>query len=519
MYFTQAIKRAAQIAGDQPSTIYSDRKQCWRSTLERIQHFAGGIRALGVRDGARVAILAMNSDRYFEAMYAIAWAGGVFVPMNTRWSQLELSYAIQDCGAEIVLIDDVFADILADIGTQCSLSATIYMGDATVPAGILDYEEIITQSPACADAERHDDDPCGIFYTGGTTGHPKGVMLSNKNFIFASLNWLSCLHVSRETVYMHVAGFFHLGGSSPAFATTLATGTNVILPKFEPHSVMQTIECHRPNYVLLVPVMVNSLVNDPALAHHDLSSVQMCHYGGSPMPEAVLRKSMEKLPTWAFHQGYGQTELTALATTLDWTQHVVNGQTTQWLTSAGQVSPGWEIKIVSPDGRTLPCGEIGEIVFRGAGVMLGYWNRPDETRATIRDGWLYTGDVGLLDEDGFIFIMDRLKDMIISGGENIYSTEVENAIYKHPSVRECAVIGIPDDTWGETVHAVVVPHEGKHLSMGEIVAHCRELIAGYKCPRSVEVTTTSLPVSPAGKITKNVIRARCREDRAQRTIE
>lgn len=508
MFFTQALKRAAQTSPDRSSTIYGARKRSWTTTLDRVQRMAAGLRKLGISGGSRVAILAMNSDRYFEMMYAIAWAGGVFVPLNTRWSVPELAYGLNDCQATVLCVDDEFVELAGAIRTQTPVEVMIYLGEGDVSEGMIGYEQLVLDNAPCEDAGRSGDDLCGIFYTGGTTGHPKGVMLSNANIIFASLNWLACLHVSSETVYLHVAGFFHLGGASPAFATTLAGGTNAILQKFVSRDAMQTIQDHKVNYTLLIPVMVNALINDPSLKEFDLSSVKMCHYGGSPMPEAILRKAIEKLPTWTFHQGYGLTETSAVLTTLDWRQHALEGPLAKKLISAGQVSPGWELKIANDQGRELERGEVGEIVVRGAGIMLGYWAKPDATQSVIRNGWLHTGDGGYMDDDGYVFIVDRVKDMIISGGENIFSTEVENAIYKHPAVRECAVVGIPDDTWGEKVHAVVVPHDGCSVSKDELMEHCRALIAGYKCPRSIEVTTVPLPVSPTGKITKNVIRER-----------
>lgn len=508
MFFTQAIKRAAQVAGARRSTIHGSRQRTWRQTLERVTRLASSLREAGAVDGRRVAILALNSDRYFEAMYACAWAGAVFVPLNTRWSTPELLYALEDCDAKILMVDDEFAPNVADIISRRELDVVIYMGENSVPAAMAGFEDLVRRGAGCPDAARNGDDLCGIFYTGGTTGHPKGVMLSNKNIIFASLNWLACLRVTGETVYMHSAGFFHLGGASPAFATTLAGGANVILRKFEPTPAMRAIQQHRVNYTLLIPVMLNTLINDPELSNYDLSSVRMCHYGGSPMPEAVLRSAMTKLPTWCFYQGYGLTETSAVLTTLDWADHAVEGPRAKTLTSAGKVSPGWEMKIASAEGKELPPGGVGEILVRGAGIMLGYWGKPDATSAVIRDGWMHTGDGGFIDDEGLLFIVDRVKDMIISGGENIFSTEVENALYKHPAVLECAVIGIPDEVWGEKVHAVVVPREGANISKDELLEHCRSLIAGYKCPRSFEITNERLPVSPTGKVTKNVIRAK-----------
>ena len=241
MFFTQAIKRAAQVAGARRSTIHGSRQRTWRQTLERVTRLASSLREAGAVDGRRVAILALNSDRYLEAMYACAWAGAVFVPLNTRWSTPELLYALEDCDAKILMVDDEFAPNVADIISRRELDVVIYMGENSVPPAMAGFEDLVRRGAGCPDAARNGDDLCGIFYTGGTTGHPKGVMLSNKNIIFASLNWLACLRVTGETVYMHSAGFFHLGGASPAFATTLAGGANVILRKFEPTPAMRAI--------------------------------------------------------------------------------------------------------------------------------------------------------------------------------------------------------------------------------------------------------------------------------------
>ena len=507
MHFVQALKRSAQLHGSHTSSVFGERKRTWSETLHRVQRLASSLAALGVRDGARVAILSLNSDTYFEMFYAIAWAGGVFVPMNTRWAVAETQYALRDCDARILCVDESFVGVAQGLLHEQCVDHTIFIGDGVPPQGMLACEALVDgAAPMPNEAGPGDDKLCGIFYTGGTTGHPKGVMLSHRNIMFASLNWIGCLHVAPDTIYLHVAGFFHLGGASPAFTVALAGGTNVIEPKFELEPAMRAIERNQVNYALLIPVMVNTLINDPALAAHDLSSVRMCHYGGSPIPEAVLRGAMAKLPTWKFFQGYGLTETSAVISTLDWQHHALEGPLASRLKSAGRVSYGWELKIVGPERQELSRGEVGEIAARGSGVMLGYWGKPDATNAVLSDGWLYTGDGAWMDDDGFIYIVDRLKDMIVSGGENIFSTEVENAIHRHPGVLECAVIGIPDEQWGEAVHAVVVPRPGVKLSARELIAHCRPLIANYKCPKSVEVTEQRLPVSAAGKVTKNVLR-------------
>ncbi|MBG9388056.1 acyl-CoA synthetase [Caenimonas aquaedulcis] len=517
MNFVHSLQRSAQLHASHTSTVFGERSRTWGETLARVQRLAAALQSLGVREGARVAILSLNSDRYFEMFYAVSWAGGVFVPLNTRWAVAETTYALRDCDARVLCVDESFADVARALQADGGVDHAIFIGEGPAPEGMHGAEALLAQAePAQEPDGAGGDAVCGIFYTGGTTGHPKGVMLSHRNILFASLNWIGCLQVSQATVYMHVAGFFHLGGASPAFTVALAGGTNVILPKFEPVPAMRAIERNQVNYALLIPVMVNTLINDPALADHDLSSVKRCHYGGSPIPESVLRGAMARLPTWQFFQGYGLTETSSVITTLAWEHHALEGATAKRLKSAGCASYGWQVRIVGPDRKEVPRGEVGEIAARGDGIMLGYWGKPDATDAVKADGWMYTGDGAWMDEDGFVYIVDRLKDMIVSGGENIFSTEVENAIHKHPAVLECAVIGIPDEQWGEAVHAVVVPRPGAALTAAEVIAHCRTLIANYKCPKSVEVTTQRLPVSAAGKITKNVLRDPFWQGRARR---
>ena len=305
---------------------------------------------------------------------------------------------------------------------------------------------------------------------------------------------------------MHVAGLFHLAGAAYVWYTAAAAGTNVMLPKFEAEPVMQAISHYKVNSVVLIPTMVNMLLAHPAFASYDLNSVRTCIYGGAPIPHTLLLAALEKLPGWRFIQAYGMTETAGMATVLPSCYHVLEGDRARKIGSAGRASVVCEVRVVDPAGEELPLGEVGEIAIRGDNVMLGYWNDAGATAAVLRRGWLHSGDAARMDEDGFIYIVDRIKDMIVSGGENVYSAEVENAIHKHPSVLECAVIGIPSDKWGETVHAVVVTHDGQAVSADALIAHCRGLIAGYKCPRSVDISGRQLPKTAAGKIAKNILR-------------
>lgn len=505
MQLTQALTRAVQTRHRHTATIYNDRKRNWGEVGERVSRLAAGLRTLDLRPGDRLAVLAFNSDNYIELLFAAAWANLVVVPLNTRWAVPENVYSLQDAGCVSLFVDDEFASQVTGLLEGHPMAHVVHMGDFPTPAGMLSYETLIARSTPMADECGRDDDLCGIYYTGGTTGEPKGVMLSHKNLIAASINWIATLHFSEQTRYMHSAGMFHLAGSSPAFALTLAGGTHIFLPKFDARLAFEAIEKHKVNYVLFVPTMINMLLNHPDFERYDLSSVRYCEYGASPIPDAVLEAAIEKLPTWEFIQGYGMTETAALTVSLPWRYHFDGEHGPHKRKAAGRAAYGVDVKIIDPQGNEVPRGTPGEIAVRGSQVMLGYWNKPEATAAAIVDGWILTGDGAWMDEDGFIYVVDRVKDMIISGGENIYSREVENAVHAHPAVRECAVIGVPDEKWGEAVLAVVALKEGKHVTAEDIIAHCRGLIANYKCPRHVEFRD-ELPLSGAGKIMKNVLR-------------
>lgn len=505
MKFTQALSSAVQQHRNRASTVHFGRTRTWGETGERVARVAGGLRRLGVADGDRVAVLAMNSDRYVEAFFAVAWAGAVVVPLNTRWALAENEYALKDSEASVLLVDETFADQATSLRQAVAHLTVVYMGDGVAPDGAIHFEALAASEPV-ADLSGAYDDLVGIFYTGGTTGFPKGVMLSHRNIVYESVVWIYSLGFTEETVYLHSAALFHLAGASPMVALTLVGGTHVTLPKFEAEAAMKAIAENKVNYCLFVPTMLNMMLNHPAFGTYDLSSVKDCEYGASPMPDALLVRIMKELPSWRFHQGYGLTECAALASLLPWRCHALEGPMAEKRKSAGRAAAGVEIRIVDADGRELPRGSVGEIAIRGAGVMLGYWRKPEETARALRNGWLHTGDGAWMDEDGFIYIVDRVKDMIVSGGENVYSGEVENAIYQHVDVRECAVIAVPDDTWGEAVHAIVVPKDGRELGPADVIAHCRTLIAGYKCPRSVEVRAEPLPLTGSGKIMKAQLR-------------
>lgn len=505
MRLTQALTRAVQTRADFDATVFGDRRRTWREIGDRVPRAAAGLRALGVAPGDRVAILSLNSDTYLELFFAIAWAGAVSTPLNTRWAEAENIYALNDCGARLLLVDEHFSAHAAAFTEKTAVERVVYAGEGAAPAHMASYESLIETSDPLPDHCGFGDELCSICYTGGTTGMPKGVMLSHANLIFASVNWIASLHFSEDIKFMHSAGFFHLAGSIPAIALTLAAGTHVCLPKFEAELALKTIQEHRVNYCLFVPTMINMMLHHPNVDDYDLGSLRYIEYGASPISESLVDAILKRLPGCEFIQGYGMTETTALTVSLPWKYHFEQAGFPSKRMATGRAAYGVDVRIVDPAGRELPRGRHGEIAVRGPQVMLGYWNKPEETRAVLRDGWMFTGDGAYMDEDGFIYILDRMKDMIVSGGENVYSREVENAIQSHPSVRDCAVIAVPSEEWGEAVHAIVVFKDGRRATFQEILDHCRSLIAGYKCPRSMDVLD-ALPISAAGKTLKAELR-------------
>ncbi len=509
MYLTQGLKRAVQVRGNEIATLDGTRIRTWRECCERVAKLAGALHALDVRDGERAAVLALNSDRYLEFLYATAWSGGVFVPVNTRLAPPEIAFWLNDSETSVLFVDETFAGVASSLtqeGKIPSVKHVVYMSDGSIPAGMLGYEDILATATPAEDADKGYEDLAGIFYTGGTTGRSKGVMLSHRNLVFNAFNCIATIKFGPESRWLHAAPMFHIADITGAFGITQVAGCHIFIPGFTPDGVLEAIEKHQITETILVPTMCNMVVNSPDIAKYDLSTLRYIVYGASPMPEAVIVKAMEVLPNCQFLHAYGQTECAPLVTICGPQYHVVEGPNAFKFRSVGHSVPGVEVRIVDECDKEVPRGTIGEIAVRGANVMLGYWRQSDLTDAALRGGWMHSGDGGFMDDGGFIYVVDRMKDMIISGGENVYSAEVENAIYQHPDVVECAVIGVPDDKWGERVHAIVRLRDGAKRNPTALIAHSHELIAGFKCPRSIEFRDDPMPLSGAGKILKTELR-------------
>ena len=507
MSITQGLRRALQVKKNATATLYKERRRTWGEVGARVAKMAGALQSLGMKKGDRVALLMLNSDFYLELYLAVAWGGGVIVPLNVRWSAMENEDALKDCRAKILFIDAAFGAIGAGLQKSIDGLILVHADDTPAPAGMHDYEALLAKATAIADVNVDEKDMAGIFYTGGTTGRSKGVMLSHRNLASNARSVLSEGIFAPGCTYLHCAPMFHLANGCALFGVLLGASTNAILQSFTPQGLAEAIEKYRVTESLLVPTMIQMFVDHPASTQHDLSSFKRIVYGASPISEAVLDRAMARLPHVEFVQAYGMTELSPLATILPWADHIGEGRAKGRHRAAGRATFTVDVRIVDANDKPVATGEVGEIVARGDNVMLGYWERPEETARAIIDGWMHTGDGGRMDEDGYVYVVDRVKDMIISGGENIYSTEVENAVALHPAVAQCAVVGIPHEHWGETVHAVVVRKPGVEVSAEEIIQFCKDRIAGYKCPRSVDIRDEPLPLSGAGKILKRELRA------------
>jgi len=359
------------------------------------------------------------------------------------------------------------------------------------------------------DALRGDDDLAAILYTGGTTGRPKGVMLSHGNLAGSMFGSMAFGRAHER--YLHTAPLFHIGALSGLFLALYSDAASHFLPVFDAGAVLRAIDLHAIDELFLVPAMLRMVVDHPDFASYRTESVRRIRYGASPIDAGLMDRALAAFPNAGFHQAYGMTELSPVAAVLPEPDHF--DRASARLRSAGKATPTVELRIVGVDGQELPRGTVGEIAARGPGVMLGYWDAPQATAEVLREGWMHTGDLGRMDADGYVTVVDRLKDIIITGGENVYSAEVETALSTHPAVAQAAVIALPDDKWGERVHAVVILRSGEAATPEKLTAHCRATIAGYKVPRSYDFVD-ALPLSGAGKVLKNILRdeARVRQE-------
>ncbi|MEE3098360.1 MAG: AMP-binding protein, partial [Pseudomonadota bacterium] len=368
------------------------------------------------------------------------------------------------------------------------------------------FEALIAGSAPMADAGAGGADLAGLYYTAGTTSASKGVMLTHDNLVTNALSTGHAMGYDDRSTYLHSGPMFHQADGASTFAVTLAAGCHAFVPRFDAEDCLATLAAERVTHAQFVPTMIRMLLDRPEIATLDLSALRRILYGASPIEDETLRRALTLLPNCGFVHGYGMTEVSSTATMLPARYAVLEGPEAEKRRSCGQAALLGEVRVAGPDGADLPPGEVGEVLIRGPQVMAGYWNRPEETAAALRGGWMHSGDLGWLDADGFLFLAGRLKDMIKTGGENVFAVEVENVVAEFDGVAEVAVIGLPHPVWTETVHAVVVPRAGARVDPEALIAFCRARIAAYKAPRSVEIRAEPLPLSAAGKILKRVLR-------------
>jgi len=509
LQLTEGLHRQLRNAPDAVATIFGNRRQTWRHLADRSARLAAVLRSAGMMKNDRIAMLALNSDRYLEYMLGVWWGGGVLNPVNTRWTPVEVAFSLDDCDTRILLIDDHFAPWCGDLRARSrSLQTLIYVGEAdTAPEGTLHADQFMKAAVPEADTLRGGDDLAGVFYTGGTTGFPKGVMLSHNSLLGNAICNLLDVNYAEDEIILAVSPIFHQAGMCILIRALVRGCRTVFVESFDPPKVMHAISRERTTFTLMVPTMLQRLIEHADFETCDSSSLRKIIYGASPINESMLVRLLSALPNVEFYQGYGMTETGGPYTILPSACHRSPRPSDRArLRSAGRPAWGIDMRITDDHGAEVSVGTVGEIVARGVGIMQGYWNREKETREAFRDGWLRSGDMGYVDDEGYVFIVDRLKDMIVTGGENVYSAEVENVLSRHAAIAMCAVIGIPSERWGEQVHAVVVLREGMQATAAELRDHCREYIAGYKCPASVEFRDT-LPLSGAGKLLKHELRA------------
>ena len=486
MIYVHSLGRASRYYPARTALAPEGARLSFSELENRVKGVAAALSAHGFNLGDRLAFLLPNSPEYIELVYACSWLGVIAVPLNTRLSLAE--------------IDRVLAD--------AAPHGLVRHSSLPTPTVRISWQRVIDQDPWQI---RNDPPPnvvydpeaiLALIYTSGTTGRPKGVMVTHANILADIHNFNYWMRYTEGGVYLHAAPIFHIADFPAMFAAPAFAACQLTIPKFSPQSFCETVERERVSHTVLVPTMINLLTQFPDARKYDLSSLEVLAYGGSPMAPELIQRTRELLPYLKLVQVYGLSE-TGFLTGLQDQEH-----THDRLLSCGRPCPGVDLQVTDESGEQVEAGKPGELVARGANIMRGYWNNPADTALAFRDGSFRTGDIGYQDSDGYFYILDRLKDMIVTGGENVYSGEVEAVIYAHPAVHEAAVFGIPDPKWGELVMACVVLKLGKALTEDELVAHCRQSLATYKVPRRVEFLDTELPKSGSGKILKRVLRDR-----------
>jgi len=512
------LRYASQQYPRKIAVVCGGRRLTYAQFADRAARLAGGLRDLGIQPGDRVAYLSANCHRLLEAYYGVLEAGAVLLPLNIRLAAHELAYILNDSEAKVLFFESQFSGLVESFRKELKSVERFLLLDAKAAEGASqalnrspeNYEELISGcKPYHADIMQVDENALGeLFYTSGTSANPKGVMLNHRNIYLHALGAALNMNTASDHIELHTIPLFHANGWGVAHSLTFLGGTHVMIHKFDPHEVFRLIEQEGVHSCSLVPTMATALVNCPERPKYNLSTLKRITIGGAASSPTLVREVEEKIGCDCY-SGYGLTETAPVLTTsrmkdgLCWEgQERYDGQA-----RTGFAIPGVEIRVVDADEKDVPADgkSIGEIVARSDGVMAGYWKQPEETAKALRGGWFHTGDMATIDENGYILIVDRKKDIIVSGGENISSLEVEKAFLAHPSVYEVAVIPVPDERWGEAPKALVVLKPGAKATEDELVEFCRGRLARYKCPRSVDFLD-ALPKTGTGKILKKELR-------------
>ena len=486
----EPLRRAVQIAPERVAVRCGAVGLTYGQVWDRACRLVGVLHGLGVGAGDRVAVVGRNCHRYLELYQAVPGAGMVLVPLNQRHTAAELGYALADSGARVL-----FAGSGVDY-PQGVAERVIDLDDG--------YEALLAgTTPAAFPETLPADTVAGLFYTGGTTGAAKGVMLTHRNLTANALHFQASFPFRADTRWLVAAPLFHAAGSVAVLAIVWHAGGHVVLPAFAPGAALDLVEAEGVTATLLVPTMLAAVSEEQLARPREVSTLRLISHGGSPVATQTLRRARSAFPEVELMHLYGATETSPIATVLPHEERILEQPQAK---SCGQPAIGVEVAVLDPSGaERAAVGTVGEVAIRGDNVMAGYWNKPDATAAALAGGWYHSGDLGYMDDRGFLYLVDRAKDMIVTGAENVYSVEVEEALYRHESVLEAAVFGIPDERWGEAVHAVVVPRAD--VDEAELLAHCRALIASYKVPKRIELRDEPLPKSGAGKVLKRELRA------------
>lgn len=515
MVLADITERNARFYPEKEAVIDGDVKISFARFHDRVKCLGKAILSMGCVKGDRVAVLSHNCYQYLELYFACAGIGTPVVPLNFRYHATELLYVIRDSGAKVIFFAREYESSVGFLRQNSTdIEHFICLNDS-VP-GAENYAEIVSGvSSIELDIDIDEDDIAVLGYTGGTTGKPKGVMTTHRNIITSCYNTVLERGVSPKDIFLNIPPVFHAGGANSMFAFAFLGATNVFANTSNIDLILKAVEEYRITDMILVPTMIMSLLENTNIDRYDLSSLKAIYYGTAPISVEPLKRLM-KLLNCKLSQTYGMTETFVPISILKPEDHVVEGGVVvQRMSSAGRPVMGVKVKILDDKGKESKTGQVGEITVHGNNVMKGYWKQPELTREVLKDGWLCTGDMGRMDDLGYLYIVDRKKEMIISGGENIYAKEVEDVLFSHPSVANAVVIGVPDDKWGEAVKGLVIRKKDCDVGEKELIDFCKERLASYKKPRSIEFMQ-DFPKSAAGKILKRELRQKYWENKEKK---